>query len=55
MPVDKKVPVHLMVPVNINLALTDLGVPFTGLMDVLEPLYCLLDPEAVDAQGSVDL
>lgn len=50
-PVDKKVPVHLMVPVNIDLAVSDLGVPFTGLMDVLEPLYCLLDPEAVDSKG----
>lgn len=50
-PVDKKVPVHLMVPVDINLAMTDLGAPFTGLMDVLEPLYCMLDLEAVDAQG----
>jgi len=50
-PVDKQVPVHLMVPVNIDLAISDLGVPFTGLMDVLEPLYCLLDPEAVDSQG----
>jgi hypothetical protein len=50
-PVDKRVPVQLMVPVDINLALTDLGIPFTGLMDVLEPLYCLLAPQAVDAQG----
>ena len=50
-PVDKTVPVHLMVPVDINLSVTDLGAPFTGLMDVLEPLYCLLDPKAVDAQG----
>jgi hypothetical protein len=50
-PVDKKVPVHLVVPVDINLALTDLGIPFTGLMDVLDPLYCMLDKAAVDAQG----
>lgn len=50
-PVDKRVPVHLVVPVDINLALTDLGVPFTGLMDVLDPLYCLLDPKAVDSKG----
>jgi hypothetical protein len=50
-PVDKRVPVQLMVPVDINLALTDLGIPFTGLMDVLEPLYCMLAPQAVDAQG----
>lgn len=50
-PVDKMVPVHLVVPVDINLSITDLGAPFTGLMDVLEPLYCLLDPKAVDSQG----
>jgi len=50
-PVNSNVPVHLLVPVNIDLATSELGVPFTGLMDVLEPLYCLLDPLAVDAQG----
>lgn len=50
-PVDKRVPVVLNVPVDINLANTDLGAPFTGLMDVLEPLYCLLDPAAVDSLG----
>lgn len=50
-PVDKQVPVHLLVPVDINLALTDLGIPFTGLMDVLEPMYCLLDPKAVDSNN----
>jgi hypothetical protein len=50
-PVNKMVPVSLNVPVDIDLAKSDLGVPFTGLMDVLEPLYCMLDLEAVDAQG----
>jgi hypothetical protein len=45
------VPVHLLVPVDIDLATSELGVPFTGLMDVLEPLYCMLDPLAVDSQG----
>ena len=50
-PVSQNVPVHLLVPVDINLASTDLGTSFTGLMDVLEPLYCLLDPTAVDSQG----
>jgi hypothetical protein len=49
--VNKNVPVHLMVPVDINLAVTDLGASFTGLMDVLDPLYCLLDPKAVDSQN----
>lgn len=47
-PVDKMVPVSLLVPVDIPLATSDLGPAFTGLMDVLEPLYCLLDPNAVD-------
>ncbi len=47
-PVDKTVPVSLQVPVDIDLAQTDLGAAFTGLMDALEPLYCLLNPDAVD-------
>lgn len=50
-PVDKTVPVSLQVPVDIPLASSDLGPAFTGLMDVLEPLYCLLDPIAVDSLG----
>lgn len=50
-PVNKQVPVSLLVPVDIPLASSDLGPAFTGLMDVLEPLYCLLDPNAVDSLG----
>ena len=50
-PVNKNVPVHLLVPVDIDLSTSELGVPFSGLMDVLEPLYCVLDPRAVDSQG----
>ncbi len=50
-PVDKTVSVSLQVPVDIPLASSDLGPAFTGLMDVLEPLYCLLDAEAVDSLG----
>ncbi len=50
-PVSRNVPVSLQVPVDIDLAQTDLGASFTGLMDVLEPLYCLLDPDAVDSKG----
>lgn len=50
-PVDKTVPVTLQVPVDIDLATTELGASFTGLMDVLEPLYCLLDPNSVDRNG----
>ena len=50
-PVNKTVPVSLQVPVDIDLATTELGASFTGLMDVLEPIYCLLDPNAVDRNG----
>jgi hypothetical protein len=50
-PVNKMVPITLQVPVDIDLATTELGASFTGLMDVLEPLYCLLAPEAVDRNG----
>jgi len=50
-PVDKQVPVSLIVPVDIPLNTTDLHIPFTGLQDVIRPLYCLLDPKAVDANG----
>ena len=50
-PVDKTVSVNLQVPVDIPLASSDLGPAFTGLMDVLEPLYCMLDADAVDSLG----
>jgi len=50
-PVNKMVPISLQVPVDIDLATTELGASFTGLMDVLEPLYCLLDPNSVDKNG----
>ncbi len=50
-PVNKMVPITLQVPVDIDLATTELGASFTGLMDVLEPLYCLLSPDAVDKNG----
>ena len=50
-PVSRNVPVNLLVPVNIELAKTDLNAPFVGLQDVLEPLYCLLDPKAVASDG----
>ena len=46
-PVDTTVPVHLDVPVDIALNQTDLHEPFTGLQDVLRPLYCLVDPNAL--------
>ncbi len=52
-PVDRKVPVSLVVPVDIDLANTDLHAPFAGLQDVIEPLYCLLDPQALTPRGTL--
>lgn len=41
-PVDKKVPAVLDVPVNIPLSQTELHQPFVGLREVVEPYYCLV-------------
>jgi hypothetical protein len=50
-PVETTIPISLNVNVDIPLVDTDLNVPFTGLQDVIAPLYCLLDPKAVDSDG----
>lgn len=50
-PVDKTVPVSLVVRVDIPLNETDLHDPFTGLQQVVQPLYCLLDPQATSNAG----
>ena len=50
-PVDKMVPVKLNVPVDIALNKTDLHEPFTGLQTVVEPLYCLVKPDATNASS----
>ena len=50
-PVDKMVPVTLKVPVDIPLNETDLHIPFTGLQAVVEPLYCLVKPDATNGVG----
>ena len=47
-PVDKQIPVTLNVPVNIPLSATSLNDPFIGLQEVIKPIYCVLEPEAVD-------
>ena len=45
--VDQQVPIQdLPVPVNIPLKETALNEPFTGLQDVIRPLYCLVDKDA---------
>ena len=47
-PVDTSIPISLNVPVDIPLAETDLHEPFVGLREVIKPLYCLVEPNAVD-------
>jgi hypothetical protein len=44
--VQNTIPVHLDVPVNIPLRETELNEPFIGLQDVIEPWYCLVEPNA---------
>jgi hypothetical protein len=51
-PVDQQVPVTINVPVNIPLKDTQLNDPFVGLQNVIKPLYCLLEPEAVNIDGN---
>lgn len=50
-PVDTQVPVVLDVPVNIPLSETELNEPFVGLQEVIKPLYCFLQPSAVNMDG----
>jgi len=50
-PVDTTVPVTLNVPVDIPLDQTQLHEPFTGLQDVLKPVYCLIDAGALNLNG----
>ena len=46
-PVDQKVLAELDVPVDIPLNQTELHEPFVGLQKVVEPYYCLLQPETI--------
>jgi hypothetical protein len=45
-PVDQEVPAILDVPVDIPLDQTELHEPFVGLQKVVEPWYCLIEPDA---------
>ena len=51
-PVNTTVPVTLNVPVDIPLSETQLHEPFAGLQEVVRPLYCLVDSNAVDLNGN---
>jgi len=44
--VQNEVPLHLNVPVNIPLKSTDLHEPFNGLLQIIKPYYCLVEPNA---------
>lgn len=44
--VENSIPVHLDVPVNIPLNQTQLHEPFVGLQKVVEPWYCIVEPNA---------
>jgi len=44
--VQNTIPVHLDVPVNIPLNETQLHEPFVGLRQVVEPWYCMVEPNA---------
>lgn len=46
-PVQNSVPIHLDVPVNIPLNQTQLHEPFVGLRQVVQPYYCLVEPNAI--------
>jgi hypothetical protein len=46
-PVDQRVPIAFDVGVDIPLNQTDLHIPFLGLRQVVEPWYCLVEPNAV--------
>lgn len=45
--VQNSIPIHLDVPVNIPLNETQLHEPFVGLRQVVEPWYCLVEPNAL--------
>ncbi len=49
--VNTTIPVHLEAPVNIPMSQTELHEPFVGLQDVLRPLYCLVEPNALTLDG----
>jgi hypothetical protein len=53
LPVQTSIPVHLDVPVNIPMKDTELHEPFVGLQDVVQPLYCMVDPNASNLDGQL--
>lgn len=52
-PVQTTVDIDRQLLVDIPLASTDLSEPFQGLQDTIEPIYCLLEPNALDMSGNL--
>lgn len=52
-PVKTTVPVTLNVPVDIPLQNTDLHPAITGLKDTIKPLYCMINPLALNINGGL--
>lgn len=50
--VQTSIPVHIDVPVDIPLRETQLYEPFVGLQQVVEPWYCMVEPQALLPDGS---
>jgi hypothetical protein len=53
LPVQASIPIHLEVPVHIPMAETQLHEPFVGLQEVVEPIYCFVEPSALNLDGQV--
>lgn len=53
LPVQDTIPIHLDVPVNIPMADTELHEPFVGLQEVVQPIYCFVDPNASNLDGQL--
>jgi hypothetical protein len=53
LPVQTSIPVHLDVPVVIPMTETELHEPFVGLQDVVQPVYCIVDPNATNLDSQL--
>lgn len=51
-PVDTTVPITLIVPIDIPLGNTQLHEPLVGLQEVVRPLYCIVEQNALNLSGA---
>lgn len=52
-PVETAVDINQPLPVDIPIASTELSTYFQGLQDTIQPIYCLLEPNALDLNGNL--